>query len=51
MRMGSEGSNTSHLMLYNEGPRLIDALNSYKYRTGSYPSRVLVDQIYRTRRT
>ena len=34
---------------YNEGPRLIDALNSYKYRTGSYPSRVLVDQIYRTR--
>lgn len=34
---------------YNEGPRLIDALNAYKYRTGCYPARVLVDQIYRTR--
>lgn len=34
---------------YNEGPKLIDALNAYKYRTGNYPERVLVDQIYRTR--
>ena len=34
---------------YNEGPQLIDALKAYKYRTGFYPERVLVDQIYRTR--
>ena len=35
---------------YNEGPMLIDALNAYKYRNGTYPERVLVDQIYRTRK-
>ena len=35
---------------YNEGPMLIDALNAYKYRNGAYPERVLVDQIYRTRK-
>ena len=34
---------------YNEGPMLIDALEAYHYRTGYYPERVLVDQIYRTR--
>lgn len=34
---------------YNEGPMLIDALNAYKYRNGTYPERVLVDQIYRTK--
>lgn len=34
---------------YNEGPLLIDALNAYRYRNGSYPERILVDQIYRTR--
>jgi len=34
---------------FNEGPQLIDALNAYKYRNGSYPERVLVDQIYRSR--
>lgn len=33
---------------YNEGPMLQKALEAYKYRTGHYPSRVLVDQIYRT---
>ena len=35
---------------FNEGPQLIDALNAYAYRNGQYPSRVLVDQIYRTRK-
>ena len=35
---------------FNEGPQLIDALNAYEYRNGQYPSRVLVDQIYRTRK-
>ena len=34
---------------YNEGPRLIQALEAYKYHHGCYPSRVLVDQIYRTK--
>jgi hypothetical protein len=34
---------------YNEGPLLIEALKSYKYRNGFYPERILVDQIYRTR--
>ena len=34
---------------FNEGPQLIEALNAYKYRNGSFPERVLVDQIYRTR--
>jgi hypothetical protein len=34
---------------FNEGPLLIAALEAYKYRHGCYPSRVLVDQIYRTR--
>lgn len=33
---------------YNEGPMLQKALEAYKYRTGHYPARVLVDQIYRT---
>lgn len=28
---------------------LVDAMNRYKERTGHYPKRVLVDQIYRTR--
>lgn len=35
---------------FNEGPQLIDALNAYAYRNGQYPARVLVDQIYRTRK-
>ncbi len=35
---------------FNEGPQLIDALDAYEYRNGQYPSRVLVDQIYRTRK-
>lgn len=34
---------------YNEGNELQDAIDRYKERTGHYPSRVLVDQIYRTR--
>lgn len=34
---------------YNEGPQLIQALEAYKYHHGSYPARVLVDQIYRTK--
>lgn len=34
---------------YNEGPMLQKALEAYKYRTGHYPARVLVDQIYRTK--
>ncbi len=34
---------------YNEGPMLIQALEAYKYHHGCYPTRVLVDQIYRTR--
>lgn len=34
---------------YNEGAELQDALERYKERTGHYPGRVLVDQIYRTR--
>ncbi len=33
---------------YNEGPMLQNALEAYKYRTDHYPSRVLVDQLYRT---
>ena len=33
---------------YNEGPMLQNALEAYKYRSGHYPSRVLVDQLYRT---
>ena len=35
---------------FNEGPQLIDAINAYAYRNGQYPARVLVDQIYRTRK-
>ena len=35
---------------FNEGPQLIDALKAYAYRNGEYPARVLVDQIYRTRK-
>ena len=34
---------------YNEGRELQDAIERYKKRTGHYPARVLVDQIYRTR--
>ena len=34
---------------YNENTILVDAMNRYKERTGHYPKRVLVDQIYRTR--
>ena len=34
---------------YNEGPRLIQALEAYKYHHGCYPARLLVDQIYRTK--
>lgn len=34
---------------YNENTVFIDAMNRYKERTGHYPKRVLVDQIYRTR--
>lgn len=34
---------------YNESGVLQNAVESYKKRTGHYPARVLVDQIYRTR--
>ena len=34
---------------YNESTIFVDAMNRYKKRTGHYPKRVLVDQIYRTR--
>lgn len=34
---------------YNESTIFIDVMNRYKERTGHYPKRVLVDQIYRTR--
>lgn len=34
---------------YNESTIFKDALERYKNRTGHYPKRVLVDQIYRTR--
>lgn len=34
---------------YNESTIFQDVLNRYKERTGHYPKRVLVDQIYRTR--
>lgn len=34
---------------YNESTCLQDAVEAYKFRTGHYPERVLVDQIYRTR--
>lgn len=34
---------------YNESTVLIDAIKRFKERTGHYPERVLVDQIYRTR--
>lgn len=33
---------------FNEGQHLIDALKGYKQKTGHYPARVLVDQIYRS---
>lgn len=33
----------------NEGAMLQSVLESYKYRNGCYPKRVLVDQIYRTK--
>lgn len=34
---------------YNESTIFMDAVEHYRERTGHYPSRVLVDQIYRTR--
>ena len=34
---------------YNESTIFADVMNRYKERTGHYPKRVLVDQIYRTR--
>ena len=34
---------------YNESTVLQDAVERYKKRTGHYPERILVDQIYRTR--
>lgn len=34
---------------YNEAEVLIEGINNYKKRTGHYPERVLVDQIYRNR--
>lgn len=34
---------------YNENTVLINALEDYYQRTGHYPERILVDQIYRTR--
>lgn len=34
---------------FNESQHLIDALKNYKQKTGHYPARVLVDQIYRSR--
>lgn len=34
---------------YNESTVLKEAIEAYKQRTGFYPERVLVDQIYRTR--
>ena len=34
---------------YNESTVFLDAMERYKKRTGHYPKRVLVDQIYRTR--
>lgn len=35
---------------YNESTILQDAIERYKARTGHYPKRALVDQIYRTRK-
>jgi hypothetical protein len=35
---------------YNESTILLDCVERYKERTGHYPERVLVDQIYRTRK-
>lgn len=35
---------------YNEGDVLIGAIENYRKRTGRYPERVLVDQIYRNRK-
>lgn len=35
---------------YNESMVFIDAMERYKKRTGHYPKRVLVDQIYRTQK-
>ena len=35
---------------YNENEVLIDAVERYKERTGSYPKRVLADKIYRNRK-
>ena len=34
---------------YNESTVFVDAMERYKKRTGHYPKRVLVDQIYRIR--
>ena len=35
---------------YNEADVLTEAVERYRQRTGAYPERVLVDQIYRTRK-
>ena len=35
---------------YNENEVLIDAVERYKERTGSYPNRILADKIYRNRK-
>ena len=35
---------------YNEGDVLIEAVNRYKERIGHYPTRILVDKIYRNRK-
>lgn len=35
---------------YNENEVLIDTVERYKERTGSYPKRVLADKIYRNRK-
>ncbi|NRR75704.1 transposase [Tetragenococcus halophilus] len=35
---------------YNESTVLEEAVENYKERTGFYPERILVDQIYRTKK-
>lgn len=41
---------TASFEAYNESGCLQDAVERYKERTGRYPERVLVDQIYRTKK-
>lgn len=41
---------TASFEAYNESVCLQDAVERYKERTGRYPERVLVDQIYRTKK-